>query len=157
MCSRLRTPSQNSTLVRPRAMTALPRNTLDMPVVPFTNPFVIYSICAWLGNMSPIFSARAFRYPFTKGKNICSLDPDNYRGITLLATYNKLCEVLIWGRIKKWWFEERVTSDLQGAGRPVSLCIHTALTLQETISKEREGNRNVFLAYYDISKAFDSV
>ena len=36
-------------------------------------------------------------------------------------------------------------------------CIHTALTLQETISKERERNDKVFVAYFDVSKAFDSV
>ena len=48
-------------------------------------------------------------------------------------------------------------SELQGACRKGSSCIHTALTLQETISKERESNDKVFVAYYDVSKAFDSV
>ena len=100
---------------------------------------------------------RGIQVPLYKGKNTCSLDPDNYRGITLLTTFNKLFEALIWGRLKRWWFEERIVSDLQGATRPGSSCIHTALTLQETISKEREGNRNVFVSYYDVSKAFDSV
>ena len=125
-----------------------------------------YSICQPLCDMfnacvSKEYVPSNFRngihVPLYKGENTCSLDPDNYRGITLLTTYNKLFEVLIWGRIKRWWFDERITSDLQGAGRSGSLCIHTALTLQETISKEREGNRNVFVAYYDVSKAFDSV
>ena len=100
---------------------------------------------------------RGIQVPLYKGKNTCSLDPDNYRGITLLTTFNKLFEVLIWSRIKRWWFDERIVSDLQGATRAGSSCIHTALTLQETISKEREGNRNVFVSYYDVSKAFDSV
>ena len=53
--------------------------------------------------------------------------------------------------------QTRVVSDLQGACRKGSSCIHTALTLQETISKERERNSKVFVAYYDVSKAFDSV
>ena len=56
-----------------------------------------------------------------------------------------------------WWFDERVTSDLQGASRKGFSCVHTALTLQETISKERERNKKIFVAYYDVSKAFDSV
>ena len=38
-----------------------------------------------------------------------------------------------------------------------SLCVHTALTLQETIAEQREGGKKVFMAYFDISKAFDSV
>ena len=100
---------------------------------------------------------RGIQVPLYKGKNTCSLDPDNYRGITLLTTYNKLFEALIWSRLKQWWYDERIISDLQGATRSGSSCIHTALTLQETISKEREGNRNVFVSYYDVSKAFDSV
>ena len=50
-----------------------------------------------------------------------------------------------------------MVSDLQGAGRKGFSCIHTALTLQETISKERERSKKVFVSYYDVSKAFDSV
>ena len=37
-----------------------------------------------------------------KGKDICTLNADNYRGITLLPTYNKLFEILIWRRLKTW-------------------------------------------------------
>ena len=109
------------------------------------------------GEYVPNNFRKGIQVPLYKGKNMCSLKPDNYRGITLLSTFNKLFEVVIWGRISAWWFEERIVSDLQGAGRKGSLCIHTALTLQETIAKEREGHRNVFVAYYDVSKAYDSV
>ena len=105
----------------------------------------------------PINFRKGIQVPLYKGKDSCSLSPDNYRGITLLSTFNKLFEVVLWGRIQKWWFNDRIVSDLQGAGRKGSSCIHTALTLQETIAKEREGSKNVFVAYYDVSKAFDSV
>ena len=64
---------------------------------------------------------------------------------------------MIWSRLDRWWVQTRVVSDLQGACRKGSSCVHTALTLQETISKERERNSKVFVAYYDVSKAFDSV
>ena len=92
-----------------------------------------------------------------KGKGTCSLNPDNYRGITLLSNFNKLFEVLVWSRINDWWVQNRVVSNLQGACRKGSSCIHTALTLQETISNERERGKKVFVAYHDVSKAFDSV
>ena len=49
-----------------------------------------------------------------KGKNMCLLDVNNYRGITLLSCMNKLFEVLIWERIKGWLSEEGVISLLQG-------------------------------------------
>ena len=48
-------------------------------------------------------------------------------------------------------------SELQGACRKGSSCVHTALTLQETISQQCEGGKKVFVAYFDVSKAFDSV
>ena len=116
----------------------------------------LFNLCVRMEYVPSNFR-RGIQVPLYKGKNTCSLDPDNYRGITLLTTYNKLFEVLIWEGSKGCWFGERVISDLQGAVRAGSSCIHTALTLQETIAKEREVNRNVFVAYYDVSKAFDSV
>ena len=100
---------------------------------------------------------KGVQVPLYKGKGTCSLNPDNYRGITLLSNFNKIFEVLIWNRIERWWVETRIVSDLQGACRKGSSCIHTALTLQETISKERERSNKVFVAFFDVSKAFDSV
>ena len=117
---------------------------------------LLYNKCVTLEYI-PCNFRKGVQVPLYKGKNTCSLDPDNYRGITLLTTFNKLFEVLIWGRIQKWWFNERVISDSQGATRKGFSCVHTALTLQETISKVRECNKKVFVAYYDVSKAFDSV
>ena len=105
----------------------------------------------------PLSLRKGIQVPLYKGKNTCTLECDNYRGITLLSTLNKLLEIIIWDRISSWWYRNHVVSDLQGAGRRGFSCVHTALTLQETISKEREGNKKVFVAYYDVSKAFDSV
>ena len=105
----------------------------------------------------PLCFRKGVQVPLYKGKGTCSLNPDNYRGITLLSNFNKMFEVLIWARLNVWWVQDRVVSDLQGACRKGSSCIHIALTLQETISKERERGKKVFVAYYDVSKAFDSV
>ena len=41
--------------------------------------------------------------PLFKGKDLPVLDPNSYRGITLLSTFNKLFEVLVWQRMKGWW------------------------------------------------------
>ena len=76
---------------------------------------------------------KGIQVPLYNGKNSCSLETDNYRGITLLSTYSKLFKVIIWGRLSVWWFDKRIVSDLQGAGTKSSSCIHTALTLQETV------------------------
>ena len=100
---------------------------------------------------------KGIQVPLYKGKNTCPLDPDNYRGITLLSSFNKLFEMIIWQRIEPWWENNRIISELQGACRKGSSCIHTALTLQETIASQLEGGGRVFVAFFDVSKAFDSV
>ena len=82
---------------------------------------------------------KGIQIPLYKGKNTCPLDSDNYRGITLLSSFNKLFEMVIWRRIEHWWENQRIISELQGACRKGSSCIHTALTLQETIASQCEG------------------
>ena len=104
---------------------------------------------------------RCFRYgvqvPLFKGKDLCNLDPNNYRGITLLSTYNKLFEIVLWNRLKKWWVDEGVISDLQGACKTGLSCIHSAFSLQEAVATSLEAGNKCFVAFYDVSKAFDSV
>ena len=100
---------------------------------------------------------KGIQVPLYKGKNLCYLNMDNHRGITLLSSFNKVFEMVIWNRIRKWWDNEGIVSSLQGACRRGQSCILTAFLLQETVSCALDNSRNVFVAYYDVSKAFDSV
>ena len=50
-----------------------------------------------------------------------------------------------------------MVSGLQGACRKKQSCVHTAFLLQETVSAALETNKNVFVAFFDVSKAFDTV
>ena len=100
---------------------------------------------------------RGIQIPLYKGKNAPPLDTNSYRGITLLSTLNKLFEVLIWQRMEKWWINNRVISQLQGACRKGISCLHTAMLLQESIATSLESHNKVFVAYYDVAKAFDGV
>ena len=105
----------------------------------------------------PINMRRGVQIPLFKGKNLCSLDQNNYRGITLLSGFNKIFEMVIWARLKKWWDDNDMISRLQGACRKGQSCIHTGYLLQETVSTALENNRNVFVSFFDVSKAFDTV
>ena len=116
----------------------------------------LYNMCV-RAECIPSNFRQGIQIPLYKGKNTNPLDPDNYRGITLLSSFNKLFEMLLWQRMEKWWYEENIVSELQGACRKGSSCVHTALALQETISAQRERGKKVFVAYFDVSKAFDSV
>ena len=100
---------------------------------------------------------RGIQIPLFKGKGACCLDPDNYRGISLLTNLNKVYEVLIWSRIKDWWNSQKVISDLQGAGKKKQSCVHSALMLQESVACALETNRKVFVTFLDVSKAYDTV
>ena len=95
--------------------------------------------------------------PLFKGKDLDILDPNSYRGITLLSTFHKIFEILIWNRLKYWWTDENVISELQGACKTGLSCVHTAFILQETLAASMEDNEQCFLAFFDVAKAFDTV
>ena len=82
----------------------------------------------------PVNFRRGIQIPLYKGRNSSIVEVNNYRGITLLTTFNKLFEILIWKRLEEWWVGAEVLSRLQGACRQGVSCLHSALLLQETIS-----------------------
>ena len=88
----------------------------------------------------PVNFRRGLQVPLYK--NTCTLDMNNYRGITLLTTFNKIFEILVWLRLEKWWNESGVISSLQGACRIGQSCVHTAYLLQETVSTALEEKNN---------------
>ena len=100
---------------------------------------------------------RGVQVPLYKGKDTCVLDVNNYRGITLLSVYNKLFEILVWQRLKDWWHGEQVISNLQGACRGGYSCVHTAFHLHETVAASMESTNKCFVAFFDVTKAFDTV
>ena len=87
---------------------------------------------------------RGIQIPLYKGKNASALDPNNYRGITLLSTFNKVFEILLWSRLEEWWCENQVVSATQGACKKGVSSVHTAMLLQETIATELERNDKLF-------------
>ena len=105
----------------------------------------------------PTCFKRGVQVPLYKGNDSCILDPNNYRDITLLPTFNKLLEILIWQRIKGWWSEHRIISELQGACRTGCSCIHTSVNLRETLATSMENSNKCFVAFFDVAKAFDTV
>ena len=105
----------------------------------------------------PICCRVGMQVPFYKGKDTCTLDPNNYRGITLLSVYNKLIEILIWHRLEYWCETNKVISDLQGACRKSLSCVHSALILRETVATSLESRQKCFVAFLDVAKACDTV
>ena len=60
-------------------------------------------------------------------------------------------------RGKQWFQRKEVIDELQGAGKTHCSCLHTSLLLQEAISYNLARGENVYVAFLDIRKAFDTV
>ena len=105
----------------------------------------------------PVCSRTGVQVPLYKGKDTCALDPNNYRGITLLSVFNKIFEILIWKRLHVWWDENNVVSDLQFACKKGLSCTHAAFLLNKTVATSLEAGDDCYVAFYDVAKAFDTV
>ena len=77
--------------------------------------------------------------------------------VTLLTSFNKLFEVVIWSRLEPWWVKNNIITENQGACRKGLSCLHSCMTLQEAVAASGEANRTCFVAYFDVVKAFDSI
>ena len=105
----------------------------------------------------PLNFRRGIQVLLFKGKNLCSTDTNNFRGITLLSIFSKIYELVLWERLAPWWKGNSVVSKFQGACRKGQSCVHTSLLLQETVASALERHSKVFVSYFDVSKAFDTV
>ena len=82
---------------------------------------------------------------------------DKNRGITLLPVIYKLFEMVILNRERKWLNANNKISELQGAAQQHCSSVHVSLLLQESINYNRNKGENVYVAFLDIRKAFDTV
>ena len=57
----------------------------------------LFLLMSWVPQIEyiPVNLRRGIEVPLYKGKNTSPLDPNNYRGITLLSTFNKIFEILL--------------------------------------------------------------
>ena len=94
----------------------------------------------------PVESQEGDTNPIYKENNLCSLDVNNYRCITFLTTLNKIMEILIWNQVEFLRNSYRVISGLQGTCTLLCYCSRQC----------PETYRNVFVAYFDFSKALDT-
>ena len=104
----------------------------------------------------PQYLKRGLIVPIPKPGKDSSIKDQN-RGLTLLPTIYKLFEMVILDRERKWLCENNIISDLQGAAQESCSSAHVSLLLQETINYNLSKGENVYIAFLDIKKAFDTV
>ena len=91
--------------------------------------------------------------PIPKGHNKDLSNPSNHRGISTLSNVSKVFEKLILELLAP----VISINPLQGGFRPGYSCLHSAFVLQETIQSLRDQKKKAYVAFLDVSKAFDTV
>ena len=97
--------------------------------------------------------------PVYKGGGRDLLDVDSYRGITLNLALSKVLESLILGRLEPLLSNSGIHHPNQSAYRKGVSCADAIFATQEMINRYiymQEGCK-VFMCFYDLQKAFDSV
>ena len=97
--------------------------------------------------------------PIYKGKGKLKSDPNNFRPISLLPCMCKLFEKVLMERINTFLHQlpQRFPCPQQQGFQKKLSCNTAAFNLQETILYNLELHSNVYVAFLDIRKAFDTV
>lgn len=88
-----------------------------------------------------------------KNKEVRSFD--NHRGISLLTSFNKVLERIVLSRLQK--NPNNSHHSLQGGYQKEQDALTTCFVIDEVIKHCCEENEKVYVAYMDISKAFDTM
>ena len=91
--------------------------------------------------------------PIPKGHDKDLSIPSNHRGISTLSNVSKVFEKIILDLISP----TISINPLQGGFRPGRSCLHTAFIFQESIQYLRDQKKKAYVAFLDVSKAFDTV
>ena len=80
---------------------------------------------------------------------------DNYRGITLMDVVGKVFSGIIRNRIERA-FQDKIAEE-QAGFRKGRGCVDQAYSLAQTVLKRLEKQKDTFLCFVDLKKAYDSV
>ena len=95
--------------------------------------------------------------PLLKSRTLDKRDPNNYRGIALLASLGKLFATLVEGRITKFDCATGGVCKTQfgftSKGRTMDAC----MVLDTLIDRSKRDKRALYVAFIDFQKAYDYV
>ncbi|OMJ11437.1 LINE-1 reverse transcriptase-like protein [Smittium culicis] len=84
-------------------------------------------------------------------------DPDNYRGISLIPTLEKLMAKIVATKLSKIDSKYQILVKEQFGFRSFEECVDQETTLYEIVHRQKIQNMKTWLCYIDYSKAYDWV
>jgi len=85
-----------------------------------------------------------------------SLNPSNYRPISLLSTFSKILEKIVFNRLYTYLDENSLLSTHQFGFRPHHSTSHPMSLLLNHITKSLNSKKHTLLIFCDLKKAFDT-
>ena len=110
-------------------------------------------VAAWESGQAPAAWKRAMLVPIHKKGD--RLDPDNYRGVTLLEVMGKAYVTVLHQRIRRHLCNQLL--DCQKGFRPSSGTTDALYSMRRLIELSRDYSAPLHAAFVDFRKAFDSV
>ena len=95
--------------------------------------------------------------PVYKGGGKDPLDTNSYRGITLTSVLAKVLESLLLTRLQNHLAEKGLPHLNQTAYRRRVSCVEAIFSTLEVVSQYSQLNEKMYMCFYDLQKAFDSV
>lgn len=92
-----------------------------------------------------------------KGNGKPKDDPNSFRGITLIPVFFKIFETLLSTRLSPVLESDTFPNKHQSAYRKKLCSLCTSFNLQESVNYNLDNGSDVFVAFLDSSKAFDTV
>ena len=125
-------------------------------------PDLMIDICVKLFNRIldsgeiPSDWSTGFMITLYKGKG-SQLDPENYRGITLLSCVGKLFTSIVNNRLSEFMNVYHVLNENQAGFRKMYSTTHHIFTLKCLIDLCKLRKRKLFYAYVDYERGFDKI
>lgn len=110
----------------------------------------------WTFQVWPEAWRKAFLIPLYKGEGLLT-SPSNYRLLALTSVLAKTFEKVLDARLRSWAERMGSLSDFQGGFRAGRGCSDQIFVLHEIVAKRKEEKLQTFLAFLDVSKAYDRV
>lgn len=111
----------------------------------------------YLSGRVPSLWTTSYIKPIPKNTQSDQRNPTNYRGISLLCCIGKLYSSLINKRLLDYLERHNMLVDEQNGFRPKRACIDHIHSLVSIIRNRKITNKDTFVCFVDMSKAFDCV